>query len=130
MQRSIVRAVQLWIQRVIQTRVWGMDIHPTARIEFTALIDRTWPRGIHIGADCRIGEEAVVLTHDRTRGYYLDTTIGARCHLGARSIVLPGLTIGEDCIIMPGAVVTKNMPPRSEAIGNPAVITSRTSAPN
>jgi hypothetical protein len=61
------------IQRLIQTKVWGTDIHPSAWIAETALIDRTWPKGVHIEADCFIDEEAVVLTHDMTRGIYVDT---------------------------------------------------------
>lgn len=111
-------------KRWLQTVVWGMDIHPSAKIANSALIDRTWPRGIHIAAGCDIDEEAVVLTHDMTRGIYLDTRLGEGCRLGARAIVLPGLTIGEACVIAPGAVVTKDMPPRSYAIGNPAQITA------
>ena len=102
-----------------------MDIHPTARIAASALIDRTWPRGIHIGAGCVIDEQAVMLTHDMTRGIYFDTRLGARSHMGARSIVLPGLTVGEDCVIAPGAVVTKDMPPGSLAVGNPAEVRPR-----
>ena|SRR5439155_11458456 len=111
-----------WIQRLVQTKFWGMEIHPSAHIAVTALIDRTWPRGIHIGPGCHIDEEAVVLTHDFTRGLYLDTTIGARCYIGVRAIVLPGLTIGDDCVVMPGALVVRDMPVRSVAIGNPATI--------
>ena len=113
------------LQRLIQTRIWGMDIHPSARIATTALIDRTWPKGIHIGADVYVGDQAVILTHDFTRGVYLSTTIGARCILGPRSIILPGLNIGEDCVIAPGALVTKDMPNNSSAIGNPAVVSDR-----
>lgn len=118
-------AVKRFVQRQIQVRVWGMDIHPSAQIASTALIDRTWPRGIHIGEGCVVGEEVVVLTHDRTRGIYLDTRIGARCNLGPRSIVMPGVTIGEDCVIAPGAVVTRDVPAASYAIGNPATTQPR-----
>jgi acetyltransferase-like isoleucine patch superfamily enzyme len=113
------------LQRLVQTKFWGMDIHPTAQIQPTALIDRTWPKGIHIGADCQIEDEAVVLTHDLTRGIYLHTTIGRRSRIGQRAIILPGLSIGEDCIVMPGALVTRDMPPNSIAIGNPAKIAPR-----
>jgi acetyltransferase-like isoleucine patch superfamily enzyme len=102
-----------------------MDIHPTARVDATALIDRTWPKGVHIGRDCHVAAEAVVLTHDFTRGLYLDTRIGARSYLGPRSIVLPGVTIGADCIVMPGALVNKDMGDHCIAIGNPAEIQSR-----
>ena len=114
-----------WVRRLIQTKLWGMDIDPTAKIDPTALIDRTWPKGVHIGAHCRIGAEAVILTHDLTRGLYLDTRIGARTKIGARAIILPGVTIGEDCVIMPGALVRTDVPDSSVALGNPAEITPR-----
>ena len=52
------------LQRFVQTRIWKTDIHPSAWIAETALIDRTWPKGVHIEAECFIDEEAVVLTHD------------------------------------------------------------------
>jgi acetyltransferase-like isoleucine patch superfamily enzyme len=113
------------LQRLVQVRWWRMDIHPTAWIAPTALIDRTWPKGVHIGAQCVIDEEAVILTHDLTRGVYLDTRIGDRSVLGPRSIILPGLTIGEDCIVTAGALVTRDMPANSIAIGNPATVETR-----
>jgi acetyltransferase-like isoleucine patch superfamily enzyme len=103
-----------------------MDIHPSAWIEPSAYIDRTWPRGVHIGPECYIGDQAVVLTHDFTRGIYFDTRIGARSHIGPRAIVMPGVSIGEDCILMPGAMVTKDMPARMVAMGNPAAFQPRT----
>lgn len=116
----MIDALRRAVIRLIQVKVWGMDIHPTARIAPTALIDRTWPRGVHIAEGCVIDEEAVVLTHDMTRGIYMDTRIGARCRLGARAIIMPGVTVGEDSIVEPGAVVIRDVPPRSIAIGNPA----------
>lgn len=118
------------IDRFIQTKFWGMDIHPSVEISRSALIDRTWPRGIHIEAGCKIGDEAVVLTHDMTRGFYLDTRIGAGSVLGPRAIILPGITVGENCVVMPGALVTKDMPANSVAIGNPAKISPRSASAN
>ena len=110
---------QYW-QRLVRDRVWAMDIHPSAWIAETALIDRTWPRGIHIGADTVIGEEVVVLTHDLTRGIYLDTVIGAGTRIGARAIILPGVTVGKNCVIQPGALVNRDVPDDHVATGNPA----------
>lgn len=112
---------QYW-QRLVRDRVWAMDIHPSAWIAETALIDRTWPRGIHIGADTVIGEEVVVLTHDLTRGNYLDTVIGAGTRIGARAIILPGVTVGKNCVIQPGALVNRDVPDDHVATGNPAVL--------
>jgi len=115
----------LWAecQRLIRRYIWRMQIHPSARIEPTAYVDRTWPKGVHIEANCYVGEHAVFLTHDMVRGLYLDTVLGAGSVLGARCIVMPGLVIGEGCVIAPGAVVIKDMPARTHAIGNPAAIT-------
>lgn len=48
--------------------------------------------------------------------------IGARSDIGVNAIILPGVTIGEDCIIGAGAVVTKDIPPRSVAAGVPALV--------
>ena len=47
-------------------------------------------------------------------------TIGNDVWLGAGVIVLPGITIGECSVIGAGAVVTKDIPPYSIAVGNPA----------
>lgn len=40
--------------------------------------------------------------------------------IGANSIILPGVTIGENAVIGAGAVVTKSIPPKVVAAGNPA----------
>lgn len=109
-------------QRLVQTRLWGMDIHPSAWIAASALIDRTWPRGIHIGADCVIAEEAVVLTHDMTRGIYMDTRIGDGTTVGARAIIMPGITVGRNCTILPGTLVNRDLPDGTMVAGNPARI--------
>lgn len=121
----MIDSLKRGLQRLIQTRLWGMDIHPSARIDPTALIDRTWPRGIHIGAGCILDEQVVVLTHDMTRGIYMDTRIGDRTHLGARAIIMPGVTVGEDCVVAPGAVVIRDVPAGSYALGNPADVRPR-----
>ena len=122
----MIDAIRRRIIRAIQVHVWGMDIHPSARIAATALIDRTWPRGIHIAAGCVIEEEVVILTHDMARGIYLDTRIGENCYLGPRAIVMPGVAVGEGTVVAPGAVVVRDVPPNSFAIGNPAEVRERT----
>jgi len=45
--------------------------------------------------------------------------------LGARAIVLPGVTIGTDSVIAAGSVVTRDIPPRHLAAGVPARIVRR-----
>src|SRR5574344_1571226 len=46
--------------------------------------------------------------------------IGFESHIGANAVVVAGVTIGERCQIGAGSVVTKDIPPYSVAVGNPA----------
>lgn len=117
----------LWLQRLINTiriaiynRFWGMDLHPTVKVSLTAKLDRTYPKGVHIRAHSYVTFGATILTHDRTRGVYKDTVIEENCFIGARALIMPGVTIGHNSIVGAGAVVTKDVPPCSIVAGNPA----------
>lgn len=48
------------------------------------------------------------------------TVIEDEAHIGANSVVLAGVTIGRNCQVGAGSVVTKSIPPYSVAVGNPA----------
>lgn len=50
------------------------------------------------------------------------TVIEEDAHIGANSVVLAGVTIGKRCQIGAGSVVTKDIPPFSVAVGNPAKV--------
>ena len=52
----------------------------------------------------------------------LPVTIGNDVWIGANATILPGVHIGNHCVIAAGAVVTKDIPDNSLAIGTPAVI--------
>ena len=110
------------LRRIWLVRVWGMDIHPTVQMSLSAKFDRTFPPGVHVGAFTWIAFEARILTHDRTRGLYLHTSVGQNCFVGGRSMILPGVEIGDNCVIGAGSVVTKSVPPRSLVAGNPALV--------
>ena len=49
-----------------------------------------------------------------------DVTIGDDVWIGARAIVLKGVTIGRGAVVAAGAVVTKSVPPYAVAAGTPA----------
>jgi acetyltransferase-like isoleucine patch superfamily enzyme len=117
-----IRTVALTAKRWVYTRVFGMDLHPSVQFSLSAHLDRTYPKGVHVGKESWVAFGATILTHDRTRGVYYDTVIGERCFIGARSIVMPGVTVGDESVVAAGAVVTKDVPPRSIVAGNPAVI--------
>lgn len=110
------------LQDFIRRRVYRIAIPRSAWVARTALVDRTYPQGIHIGEDCVIDHEAVVLAHDRTRGMFVDTWIGARTYIGPRAIVMPGVRVGEDCVIEAGACVIRDVQAGSRVRGNPGKV--------
>lgn len=48
--------------------------------------------------------------------------IGKGYFIGARAIILKGITIDEGAVIAAGAIVTRDVPPRHLAAGNPATL--------
>jgi acetyltransferase-like isoleucine patch superfamily enzyme len=122
---SFLRTIIVRAKWTYLTKLWGMDIDPTATFSLSASFDRTYPKGVHIGRESYIALGATILTHDTTRRLYCDTYVGKWCFIGARSLILPGVTIGDGSIVAAGAVVTKDVPPACIAAGNPAVIIRR-----
>lgn len=47
------------------------------------------------------------------------------CWIGANVVVTAGVTIGKQSVVAGGSVVTKNIPPYSVAVGNPARVVKR-----
>lgn len=117
-----LRKVVVDLKRLYYVKVWGMDLHPTCNFSLSVKFDKTYPPGVHVGAQSYIAFDVAILTHDMTRGLYLHTRIGQRCFIGARSIILPGIEIGDGSVVAAGSVVTKSVPPGSIAAGNPAQI--------
>jgi maltose O-acetyltransferase len=84
---------------------------------------------ITIGDDVSIGPRAQLLTaihpmldHELRRQRWETAkpiTIGDNVWLGGGVIVCPGVTIGENSVIGAGSVVTRDVPPRVFAAGNP-----------
>lgn len=50
----------------------------------------------------------------------LETHIGNNVSIGMRSIIMPGVNIGDGAVIAAGSVVTKNVEPYTVVGGNPA----------
>jgi maltose O-acetyltransferase len=84
---------------------------------------------ITIGDDCQFGPNVQLYTashplsaKSRRAGveFAKPITIGRDCWMGGGVIVCPGIAIGDRCVIGAGAVVTKNVPDNSMAVGNPA----------
>ena len=54
-----------------------------------------------------------------------DVEIGENCWIGEKVMILPGVTVGNWCIIGAGSVVNKSIPAYSIAVGNPAKVIKR-----
>jgi acetyltransferase-like isoleucine patch superfamily enzyme len=52
--------------------------------------------------------------------------VGTDVYIGVRAMILPGVTIGDRCIIGAGSVVTKDIPDNSVAVGVPARVIKST----
>ena len=85
--------------------------------------------GIAIGRYCSLSLGCQVQTHDTVKFAlsggklpyeYSKVSIGDYCFLGVHSVVLRGVTIGGQCVVGAGAVVTHSIPDRTIVAGVPA----------
>lgn len=120
--RSFIRLIVISIRHYILRHLYGMDIHKTARISFGAKLDKTNPKGIHIGKESYLTSGAIIFSHDYSRNLHQDTYIGERCFIGANAIIMCGITIGNEVIVGSGSIVTKDVPSNCIVVGNPARI--------
>ena len=109
--RREVRPLTAELRRLYFVHVWGMDIGPGCAISYSAKLDKSYPRGVHIGERTAINFGAVVMTHDTPRGVHADTWIGKECNIGANSIIMAGIRIGDNCVVAAASVVMKDVPP-------------------
>lgn len=108
------------LRRQLLIRVWEMDIGEGSIISRSAKLDKTNPRGAHIGKYTVVAFDAAVLTQDWVNNCHRDVHVGDHCFIGAHSIILPGVTIGDHCIVSAASVVARDVPAASLAAGNPA----------
>lgn len=60
-------------------------------------------------------------TEERKK-HFAGPTLKRGARIGAGSVLLPGVIIGEDALIAAGSVVTKDVPPRVIVMGSPAKV--------
>lgn len=96
-------------------------------------IDLTRPSLISIGDNVSINRNFTLMTHDFVSGVFLNkyhdflpssgkVTIGNNVRFGANCTVLKGVTIGDNCFIGAGSIVSKDIPANSIAVGIPCKV--------
>lgn len=79
-------------------------------------------RGVVIEDDVFIGPRVVTLNDKLTGGAMTYPRICRGAKVGGGSVILPGVTIGENAVVGAGSVVTRDVPAGQTVVGNPARI--------
>ena len=74
---------------------------------------------IRFGDDVLVGPGCTFVTVNHALMQCKPITVGNNVWFGAEVTVCPGVTIGDNCVIGAGSVVTRNIPANSIAAGNP-----------
>ena len=120
--RNDRRSLALYLQSLI-SKVFGVDIHPAARIGKGILIDHA--TGVVIGETAVVGNN-VSLLHNVTLGGTgkergdRHPKVGDGVLIAAGAKVLGNIRIGEGAKIGAGSVVLRSVPPHSTVVGVPA----------
>ena len=91
------------------------------------------PYLITLHKNCRITNGVIFITHDGATWAFRNTweeyshvikygriEIGEETFIGARSVILPGVKIGRNCVVAAGSVVTTEIPDETVVAGVPA----------
>lgn len=99
----------------------------------SATIDLTRPSLIEIGNNVDINVNFTIMTHDFVSSVFLNrynelinssgsVKLGNNIYIGRDVTILKGVSIGDNCIIGLGSVVTSDIPSDSVAVGTPAQV--------
>ena len=115
-----------------QLRSKGLVLGKNVSFQEGIFIDPSHCYLIAIGDGCTFAPNVRLIAHDASTKKLVNATrlgrirIGARCFIGDSVLVLPGVTIGDECIVGAGSVVSRDIPAGSVAAGNPARVIKST----
>lgn len=117
--------------RVALYRAMGIAIGRHVFIGLDSYLDDQFPELIALEDDVVISFRVTIAVHDDARrmdrvepgqleGTVAPVALRRGCYIGAGALLLPGVTIGERAVVGAGAVVTRDVPPGTIAVGVPA----------
>lgn len=121
--------------RRFKGRLFGYKLGKNVILESKLNLDRVYPELITIGDDTLVGSRVTILSHEhifREEGAplfpkRLPVKIGKRCFIGVGAVILPGVTIGDECVVGASTVVTKDVPDNSMVVGVPGKVIKKVS---
>ncbi len=131
---NIVGGLRAKIGTIRRERRWkhlraqGMRLGADVWLPDSTWLDPDYCFLITIGDHCGFGEECMILAHDAQIDEFLDAArigrvvINESCHIGARSVILPGVEIGARTLVGANSVVSRSLPADSVCTGSPAKV--------
>lgn len=111
----------------------GVNIGRNVYIGTQCTIDNAYPEYVYIEDNASIAAECLILAHSNPY-YHFQKVITAHVSpviikqgawICVRSLILPGVTIGENAIVSAGSVINNDVPARSVVQGNPSKVISK-----
>ncbi|MDE5413798.1 acyltransferase [Alkalihalobacterium chitinilyticum] len=132
---KIINYLKVRLRKIFLEEIWledyiklGLQIGENCSIQPGVILDYSHCWLIKIGNNVTIAPQAYILAHDastkRLNNYtkISSVTIEDNVFIGARALIMPGVTIGKNSIVAAGSIVTKSVPAESVVAGNPARI--------
>jgi acetyltransferase-like isoleucine patch superfamily enzyme len=76
--------------------------------------------GVEIEEDVKIGFGCVILSFSSIDNKAGKVALKKNCRIGSNSVVMPGVTVGENAVIGANSFVNQNVPPNQVWVGSPA----------
>lgn len=113
--------------RVYFHRMRGVRIGEDVEIGYCVLIENVYPERVTIEDGATIAARSTILAHDESALYtgtgeeiVRNTRICKNAFIGVHSVILAGVTVGENAIVGAGSVVTSDVPRNTKVAGVPA----------
>lgn len=108
-----------WVVRHVKNLKLGKNTDVGAFTYINAKHGVVIEDGVQIGSHCSLYSASTI---DEKKGKIV---LKKNCRIGSHSVVMPGVTVGENAIVGAFSFVTRSIPANSVAVGIPAKVIKR-----